>query len=105
MYESIVEFFLTHPRRMVATGRALVTGATALVGAGLWGQAATTSVAAIYKIGGAESSPGSLAELYPSIPTWWIPESLFGYFVAGVVGAAGFVLWKAGKKYERFFRY
>jgi hypothetical protein len=42
-------------------------------------------------------TPGSLGELYPKLPTWWIPETAFGFTLAASIMILGFMLARAGR--------
>ncbi|TWO71525.1 hypothetical protein FN976_11465 [Caenimonas sedimenti] len=46
-------------------------------------------------------APRSLAEAYPTLPTWWIPESGWGFALVGVVFALGAALALAARTAKR----
>jgi hypothetical protein len=43
----------------------------------------------------------SLAMLYPSLPTWWVPESFLGYFACALTAVLGLALVQMGKAIDR----
>ena len=95
---------IDRPQTVVFWGRLLVTvGGLASI-AGLWGQVGVKAASALSHLGSASPSTRTLAELYPTLPTWWIPESAFGYALA--IGLAAFGIWlvTATKRTYRSFR-
>jgi hypothetical protein len=46
--------------------------------------------------------PGSLAEMYPTLPTWWVPETWLGYTFAVVLVVAGFALARLAKQLQKY---
>ena len=49
-------------------------------------------------------APRSLAEAYPSLPTWWVPESALGFCLAAAVFLVGAILVKAAGTAKRLSR-
>ena len=103
MYENFLDFFLSEPDRMVTTGdfMAQASGFVLLVGA--VGHAATSAVAVAQSIGKHAAEPTVLATLYPSFPTWWVPETLVGCLPALLLLIAGVALASTGKKIKRIY--
>ena len=101
MYEMLIEFFVARPSRLSAMGRAAfhLSGIVLLVG--LCGRIATVGVSAIQGMGGAKPYEASLALLYPSLPTWWVPESFLGYGACVLVAVLGLLLVQMGKAIDR----
>lgn len=48
--------------------------------------------------------PTTLAELYPTLPTWWIPETSIGFVAAFLVALLGGLLAWYSKQLERLTR-
>jgi hypothetical protein len=71
---------------------------------GLCGRIATVGVSAIQGMGGAKPYESSLALLYPSLPTWWVPESILGYGACVLVAVFGLMLVQLGKAIGRAIR-
>lgn len=101
MYDTLIEFFLLQPTRLIATGRAVFhLGAMVLI-AGLIGRIAIAGAAAIQGLSGRVAGNATLATLYPALPTWWVPESAFGYIVCAFAAAAGIAIAHFGRRLER----
>jgi hypothetical protein len=49
-------------------------------------------------------TPRALAELYPTLPTWWIPETALGIAAAFLLVIIGAVIAHSAKKIERLLR-
>ena len=94
-----------HPERLVAAGGVAMYSAQALLVAGLFGTVATTAMSSLSVLGtkAAEHSK-TLAELYPDLPTWWIPESAEAFIAAAALMAAGLWLRLIGRRYQRLLR-
>ena len=101
MYEALINFFLNKPSRLAGAGHA-VFGATAfLLIAGMYGRVATVGVAAILGMSGASTHTRTLEDIYPNLPTWWIPESAFGFTLSAALAMAGIILILIGRKWQR----
>lgn len=105
MFEKILDEFLENPKRMVALGEFLITLGYWLGIAGLVGKVATTAVGAISSMANRSASVGTLADIYPSLPTAWVPESVIGFVLTAVILSLGLWLKHTGKKFERYLRY
>ena len=47
----------------------------------------------------------SISQLYPSLPTWWIPESAISFILLIAAFVLGIRLTLAGKKLDRFMKH
>lgn len=77
-----------HPSLFKYAGQALFSVGGFLVVAGVIGRAALAALGvarARAKLPPAES----LSAIYPTLPTWWVPESLIGFLFALAVAIAG----------------
>src|SRR4051812_18210479 len=95
---------IDRPKTIMFWGRLMVSvGAFALI-VGLRGQVAVEATSALSRLGGASPPTRTLAELYPALPIWWIPESAFGFALA--IGAAALGAWlvTATKRTNRSIR-
>lgn len=101
MIDRFAGFFLTEPRRLVVLGRVLLNFSGFLVMAGLFGALATTANS--FAIGmSAKAKPViELADAFPGIPVWWVPESVFGYAFALLCGLLGVFVIRTGRTYQR----
>jgi len=101
MYEMLIEFFIARPGRLSALGRALFQVSAVILLFGLCGRIATTGISAIRGIGGIAPPDTALAVLYPSLPTWWVPENFLGYFACVLTAVLGLMLVNMGKTIDR----
>ena len=101
MYEMLIEFFVARPGRLRAMGRAVFHLSGIILLVGLCGRIATVGVSAIQGMGGAKPYETSLALLYPSLPTWWVPESGLGYGACVLIAMLGLMLVQMGKAIDR----
>lgn len=101
MIEKLIDFFIASPGRLTGLGRALLNlGATVLLFA-FCGRIATAGVSAIQGLTGGTLGDMSLAVLYPSLPTWWVPEGFPGYFACILAIALGLALVHTGRAIDR----
>jgi hypothetical protein len=105
MFEKILDAFLENPKRLVALGDFLITLGYWIGIAGLVGKVATTAVGAIISMANSSASVGTLADIYPSLPTAWVPESAIGFVLTGLILSLGLWLKHTGKQFERYLRY
>ncbi len=101
MYEMLIEHLIARPGRLSALGRALFQLSAMILLGGLVGRIGTTGMSAIQKMAGAMSRDTSLAVLYPSLPTWWVPESFLGYATCVLTALLGLMLVQMGKDIDR----
>jgi hypothetical protein len=101
--EFLPEYLLEEPKRMVTFGRGLVRAGGFILIAGAVGNVATAGSTAILSIAHKTASVPSLASLYPSIPTWWIPESFLGCIPAALLIVGGITLTSLGRKIQRAY--
>jgi len=101
MYEMLIAFFIARRDRLSALGRALFQVNAMILLVGVCGHVAITATSAIRAMAVSELTDTSLAMLYPSLPTWWVPESFFGYFACVLTAVLGLTLVQMGKAIER----
>ena len=107
MLEKIMDFFLANPRRMSALGEMLISLSTWLGTAGLLGAVVTTALGAMHSLAPQVQHPSaqSLADIYPALPTGWIPESAVGVFITLAIFILGLWLKQTGRQVERLIGY
>jgi len=101
MYEMLIEFFIARPGRLSALGRTLFQASAMIVLVGVCGHVAITATSAIRAMAVSAPTDTSLAMLYPSLPTWWVPESFLGYFACVLTAVLGLTLVQMGKAIDR----
>lgn len=102
MFDAITTWFLNPPKRLIAFGRGLSSCGLMLLVFGLAGQTALRAGAVAQSMAKLQTST-QLSEIYPSLPTWFVPEGVFGFGFALVLAAFGLWLQAVGKKYSRAF--
>jgi hypothetical protein len=103
MFDRIYGYFLSEPRRLIGLGKNLVlTGAFILV-IGAIGNVATGVGSITQGMGKQAVATRGLAELYPSIPTWWVPESIIGCLPAIVLMVIGLSIASFGKRLKNAY--
>lgn len=105
MFEKMLNSFLENPKRLVALGGFLITLGYWLGIAGLIGKMATTAVGAITNMANSGANVGTLAKIYPSLPTAWVPESAIGFVLTVLILSLGLWLKHTGRQFERYLRY
>jgi hypothetical protein len=96
--EQLEAYFLEQPQRFISFGRALCLGAGAVIVVGLYGFVARIGVTAIQHGSSADAGLPSLADVYPTFWTWWIPESFLGAIPYLIAMGAGFWLARLGRR-------
>ena len=84
--ESIETFFL-YPRRLSMSCEALFGFLTLLLFAGFAGLVATVGQKAGLSLGKQSGPDLTLEQVLPKLPTWFVPETTFGFVVVGVLMA------------------
>lgn len=103
MWDEIVEYFLSEPKRLRSLGGSLVSvGCWVAIFAAI-GRVVVIANSAIPATRRAE--PLSLDALYPSLHTWWIPETPFAAMCTLALILLGLWMSSVGKKYERVLRW
>lgn len=101
MYEWFINWLLSRPTRIVHVGSSLFRAGMFLIIAGLLGHVATIGVSAIKSMNKGKTSVLSLSDLYPAVPTWWIPESVVGYGMSIILVAMGLIVVQTGRELVR----
>lgn len=104
MLEQISYFFMSKPTRMILLGQILFKAGIVIIGFALCVNIGTSAIEIIVSLNGQLSIEKSLAEIYPALPTWWIPESFIGAIPAVLLVIAGLWLSATGEKINRYIR-
>lgn len=99
MFENILLYFYTEPGRVKNLGRffALLGGTLFLFSALGYFVTAANNLPTIL---GHSQPAKTLADVYPSLPLWWIPESLPGLIFSVLIVVIGFFLHNFGKNLD-----
>lgn len=104
MLEKLQDYFLSEPKALIYFGRAFVWLGGWLIIFALVGMVATTAINAMGNIGRQAIAVKTLADIYPSIPTWWIAESIIGALPAIVIVVSGLWMNQTGKRIWHLMR-
>ncbi len=107
MFEKIFDIFLGQPRRMTNLGEVMINLGYWLGVAGLIGAVATKAVGVVHSLTPQSSvtSAPTLAEIYPALPTGWVPESIAGLLITLTIFMLGIWLKRTGRQIERLVGY
>lgn len=105
MIDKMLNAFIENPKRLVALGELLITLGCWLGLAGLLGKVATTAVGAISSMASRNGNVAALAEIYPALPTAWVPESAIGFVLTLLILALGLCLRHIGRQFAHHLRY
>lgn len=105
MLDNVLNYFMSEPRRLENLGSTLATLGIAIILAGLFGHLAVIATSAVGSLASQSNMVKTLSEIYPALPTWWVPESIAGALPAVILATAGTWLNVVGKKLRRFLEY
>ncbi len=97
MTDLVLMFLLSQPHRLVAVGRVLYRFAAFQVLAGVVAQVTVAGMRRIAPEGGYRW----MADVWPALPTWWIPETVLGTIGVTSLAAVGLALAYGGRHFER----
>jgi len=95
--EQIHDYFLSKPYRIVRWGFAISLAGMALLACGLLARLLMIVVPG-------KAKPKNLDLLLPYFPTWWIPETWFGYFCAVMIILTGLIVYGVGRRMATLVR-
>ncbi|WP_416761849.1 hypothetical protein ACNI65_06280 [Roseateles sp. So40a] len=99
--ERLVDLLFSSPQRWMDWGRAVVFVSLGVLFLGLVARVALQGAAVVGSLAVGLNAPGRLSELLPSIPTWWVPETLSGFTLWLVIAAAGAMAARHGRYLKR----
>ncbi|MGZ5198261.1 MAG: hypothetical protein ACXWC4_00690 [Telluria sp.] len=95
------DYFYEKPGRLMTLGKAIALLGAGLLVAAAWGNVATGSINILPTLAGQPSTSKTLADIYPTLPLWWIPESGWGLFAAFALVVIGLLANARGRWIER----
>lgn len=101
--EDVYSWLISRPGLIYNTGNCMWSAGFALLLSGLFNLLMKAAISPF-------SSPhagqeNGIAAIFPSIPTWWIPETAFGFGFALLLIVLGVLLALEGKKLKRVMDY
>lgn len=103
MFNDFIAFYLSSPARMKFVGRLLCGVSAALIIAGMALRVPVVATEMIQAMTKTPLSNGTLASIYPSLPTWFIPESFWAYAVLMGVFGLGVYLYEFAREIDRIY--
>ncbi len=97
MSDLILLFLLSQPHRVTLIGRVLYRFAAFQVVAGVVAQILTSSLRQMQP----HHAARWLSDVFPGLPTWWIPETVLGMIGVTSVAALGLAIAYGGRQSER----
>ncbi|MDT8992672.1 hypothetical protein RQP54_17505 [Curvibacter sp. APW13] len=105
MFNDFLAFYLSSPARMKFAGRLLCGLSATLIIAGMALRVPVVATEMIQAMTKTQISNGTLASIYPSLPTWFIPETFWAYAVLMGVFGLGVYLYELARDIERIYFY
>lgn len=102
--EWLTMLMLEKPKTVRWWGKLLFNAGGLATIVGVWGVLALRAIAMPAKLGVSSAVTRRLADAYPTLPTWWIPESVAGFAMSIGLAALGVWLVMATKHLNRTFR-
>lgn len=104
MLERMHEYFYSEPGRITGFARLIFQLGAFLLFAGALGQVATTAINILPTIAKQPETTKMLADIYPSLPLWWVPETWFSAIGCVFLIIGGLCLHVHGKQTDRLLR-
>ena len=104
MVERIHEYFYLEPERITGLGKFVALLGSFLFVAGVVGKVATVGVNILPTLQKHPETTKMLADIYPTLFLWWVPESLLVAIGAGALVIVGICLNAHGKRIDRLLK-
>lgn len=101
MLERIHEYFYSEPGRITGHGRLICQLGAFLLVVGAIGRVVTTAINISPTIAKQPETTKMLAEVYPALPLWWVPETWYSAIACILLIVGGLCLNAHGKQVER----
>jgi hypothetical protein len=103
MINFIFLVLLNPPSRLKSLGQMLAWLSSAWIVVGLYLSIGRVAINALPKTKGVDVAPVTLAAMYPSFPTWLVPESPFAFVLLICMWALAVLMVTSARKFERVF--
>lgn len=97
MIDLVLMFLLSQPHRLTLIGRALYKCAAFQVVAGIVAQIVTSAMRQTQP----HETSRWLSDVWPHLPSWWIPETVLGMIAVTSLAAVGLAIAYEGRQFER----
>jgi hypothetical protein len=101
MLERLQNYFYSEPRRITGPGKLLVLLGSFLLVMGAIGHLVTGAINILPALARQNQTARTLADSYPTLPAWWVPESMLGCALSMFVIGVGASVFLHGKSVDR----
>lgn len=101
--EDVYAWLISRPVIIIKTGACLLSAGFFFLIVGLFNLLMKVALSPFGSLPAGQES--GLVAIFPSIPTWWIPEAAFGFGLALILIVMGYLLVHEGKKLKRVMDY
>jgi hypothetical protein len=101
MLERLQDYFYSEPGRITGPGKLLVLLGCFLLLVGAIGRLATGAINMLPTLAQQNQTTKALADIYPTLPVWWVPESMVGAALSLLAIAVGAYVFLHGKTIDR----
>jgi len=98
------EYLYSEPERLTKPGRLLARLGAFLILAGAIGRLSTITINVLPALANQPQTSKALADIYPTLPLWWVPESWLGLAVSMSLIAIGICLTLHGREVDHMLR-
>jgi hypothetical protein len=104
MLERLQGYFYSEPGRISGIGKLIFQLGAFLFVAGAIGRVATIATNILPTVSKQLQASKALADIYPAVPLWWVPESWIGLTMSVLLIVSGVCLVSYGKNVDRFLK-
>lgn len=105
MFEKLLDYFLCEPKRLVGFGDALWQSGAWILLIGAFSHVATAAMVGLASMSKNVVHAMTLAEMFPRLPTWWVPESIIGAIPAITLCVLRLWVNSMGKRFQLYLCY
>lgn len=104
MLEYLQDYFYSEPGRITEPGKFLTLFGAFLLLAGAIGHRVTATINVLPMVAQQPPTTKTLADVYPMLPLWWVPESWLGLATSVFFIMIGMCIALHGKKVDRILK-
>lgn len=104
MLERLQDYLYSEPGRLSGIGKLLAQFGVFLFLAGAIGHFATSTINVLPTLAKQPETTKTLADIYPTLPLWWVPETWLGVITSVILAVAGICIALHGKSVDRMLK-
>lgn len=104
MLERLTDYLYSEPGRIAGFGKLLALCGAFLLVLGAIGRLATGAINILPTLAQQLQTTKNLADIYPTLPLWWVPETLLGGALSVFLIAVGMCVFLHGKNVDRLLK-